>query len=80
MIERCRDKLWNKHCPGIRRTDEDDQFYIDTIIEIIKAMREPTEKMIAAALHDYMYREKNKQSWNGTAMYKAMIDAIVGDK
>lgn len=43
-----------------------------------EAMREPTDKMIKAALHDFMYREKNKMPWNARTMYKAMIDAILG--
>lgn len=40
MIEKCRQALWDHHCSGIRRTNEDDEFYRDNIKVIVKAMRE----------------------------------------
>jgi len=51
--------------------------YKDIVIEVIKQIREPNEAMINAALNDYLYREKNKQPWNGRTMYHAMIDEIL---
>ena len=46
----------------------------------IEAMREPTESMLIAALHDYMGYEKQgprKAPWNGRTMWRAMIDAAL---
>ncbi len=41
IIEKCRQALWDHHCPGIRRTDIDDEFYRDSVKVIIRALSEP---------------------------------------
>lgn len=76
MIERCSAALV-KATQELKTNDNSAEI---VVVAVIKAMREPTKDMVDAALHDYIYREKNKQPWNGRAMYEAMIDAIIGGK
>lgn len=75
MIERCRAVLWDKHCPDIRRTSEDDKFYTEVVIDVIKAMLEPTEKMLKPVTNaDGFFKLSDpKQAW------QAMIGAIINE-
>jgi len=80
MIERCKAELQRCFAPAIDFKAPYAKAMSDMAIkDIIKAMREPTEKMVEAALHDYMYREKTKQPWNGKVMYQTMIDTVIND-
>lgn len=54
------------------------KFWIDYTITIIKAMREPTEKMKIAGSIDP--GSGGPDDGYETEIYQAMLDAIIGDK
>ena len=78
MIERCAKAIFTKRyqAPGTYQNLEWERFsnkelYYEDVRQCIKAMREPTEKMIAAGKNNYQH---------GSAIaYQAMIDAVINE-
>lgn len=71
------DEMIERVAKAIRLRDTTDEFAMAR--EAIKAIREPTDKMVNAGFNNYMYHEKNKLPWNGKTLYNAMIDCIIND-
>lgn len=69
MIERCAKAVALTHWPDDSRYKN----YIPAVKAAIKAMREPTEKMIDAARKQVFVED------SPTSIYIAMIDAVIND-
>ncbi len=65
---------WN-HINSVHVIPEIAQEYRDKVIAVIKAMREPTEKMLKAGTQD-----DDDYNDDITLAYQAMIDAVINER